>query len=86
MTESKHTPGPWYIQPDRRYYVIYSEECGALADVQADLPKANAQLIAAAPDLLVALEELIAAPNKKRPAEVWEAARAAIAKARGVEA
>lgn len=41
------------------------------------------QLIAAAPDLLAALEELCLAPNKHRPDEYWEAARVAIAKAKG---
>lgn len=40
-------------------------------------------LALAAPDLLAALEELCLAPNKHRPEEYWEAARAAIAKAKG---
>lgn len=41
------------------------------------------RLALAAPDLLAALEELCLAPNKHRPDEYWEAARAAIAKAKG---
>ncbi len=41
------------------------------------------KLQTAAPDLLAALEELCLAPNKHRPDEPWEAARAAIAKAKG---
>jgi hypothetical protein len=41
------------------------------------------RLALAAPDLLAALEELCLAPNKHRPDEYWEAARAAIAKAQG---
>jgi type VI protein secretion system component VasF len=45
--------------------------------------KADARLIAAAPELLAALEALAVLPNKHRPEEMWEAARAAIAKARG---
>ena len=34
-------------------------------------------------DLLAALRELVAAPNKKRPEHVWAEARAAIEKAEG---
>lgn len=45
--------------------------------------RANARLIAAAPELLEALIELCAAPNKHRPERVWDQARAAIAKAKG---
>jgi hypothetical protein len=41
------------------------------------------RLALAAPDMLAALEELCLAPNKHRPDEYWEAARAAIAKAKG---
>ena len=90
----EHTPGPWrsfagaiYIgehtapvfiartcHPDR-------EKGASIADGHERL--ANADLIAAAPELLEALEALVLLPNKQRPAEVWEAARAAIAKARG---
>lgn len=45
--------------------------------------EANARLWAAAPDLLAALVELVAVPNKHRPDRVWNEARVAIAKATG---
>jgi hypothetical protein len=45
--------------------------------------EANARLIAAAPDLLAALEALVGSFEKHRPKEYWDAARAAIAKAKG---
>ena len=44
---------------------------------------ANADLMAAAPELYAALVELLEVPNKKRPAHVWEAAYAAVQKAEG---
>jgi type VI protein secretion system component VasF len=91
MTNTQHTPGPWSSDTDA-YVVNNSDE--VLADVfyveshSPDLDprlirKANARLIAAAPELLAALQALVALPNKHRPEEMWEAARAAIAKATG---
>jgi hypothetical protein len=84
-----HTPGPWEPLTDRHCELLIfapsAEEfvCG----VTVFLPdaEANARLIAAAPDLLVSLKEML---------EVWEEdpaygamhaekARAAIAKAEG---
>lgn len=44
---------------------------------------ANARLIAAAPDMLVALQNLVNSFEKHRPKEYWDAARAAISKATG---
>ena len=93
---TQHTPGPWTIKFFRsiepNHALICAEDwhdfasvvvrfCGDDTDDATGL--ANARLIAAAPDLLAALEELCLAPNKHRPDEYWEAARAAIAKAKG---
>lgn len=44
----------------------------------------DARLIAAAPDLLAVLEALEGSFEKHRPKAMWDAARAAIAKARGL--
>ena len=61
MTD-KHTPGPWkvitldghtYINPDRD-----SGEYALIARIQQNGNQANARLIAAAPELLKALENL----------------------------
>ncbi len=49
-----------------------------------DESRANADLIAAAPDLLEALEALVNSFEKHRPKALWDAARAAILKARGM--
>lgn len=88
------TPGPWRVAPESvgRYKVVAAnggkvvgEACGY--NVQAD---ENARLIAAAPDLLVALERIVQL-NDKLPEEhpsrlshgEYAQACAAIMKARG---
>ena len=96
---SKHTPGPWEIQehPNGIYKYISGPEHLEFAQVvwcmeddeRSPECEANARLIAAAPELLEAVEELLACtegqaiynfmePQKKK-------ARAAIAKAKGEE-
>jgi len=95
----QHTPGPWervssadwdgaHVIDARVRIVAECHGCdipGALGDVGVDEAKANAYLIAAAPELLAALEGLLADPylshsiNNDRMAP----ARAAIAKAKG---
>jgi hypothetical protein len=93
---NKHTPGPWHIEredsPDaewsRRFPTIIADEYevvgneGFYGDLETDM--ANARLIAAAPDLLEALEFVI-----RGVPDTWEGvqkARAAIAKATGENA
>lgn len=55
------TPGPWVFDASARGAVIYQDMTGTVATVPADLCgyQANAALIAAAPDLLAALDELL---------------------------
>ena len=62
----KHTPGPWSVDPDspnkfkvvtnRRYGGVIAETTAWWVDTQT--ARANAKLIAAAPDLLEAVERL----------------------------
>ncbi len=68
MTEVKHTPGPWvWVKDDSGYPVtdLKSEDGGIVMQVYeshggGDMPnKANARLIAAAPDLLEALQVIV---------------------------
>jgi hypothetical protein len=82
-----HTPGPWFAGGTTvwgsapgscRNTVADTATCGSITEAE---DRANARLIAAAPELLAALQELVAVPNKKRPDRVWGAARAAILKA-----
>ena len=94
---TQHTPGPWEAVEGNAHHGPFVTDIGdrTICDLYtldgADRPavfrpeeaEANARLIAAAPDLLAALEELCLAPNKHRPEEYWEDARAAIAKAKG---
>lgn len=57
---SKHTAGPWESS-DRYGMVVTKDKKGwEIADIRPDVPEfeANARLMAAAPDLLEALEEL----------------------------
>jgi hypothetical protein len=85
---SKHTPGPWRVVQDPTHLSlqVYGQtlalfECWRRSDEQIEL--ANARLVAAAPDLLEALEFVI-----RGVPDTWEGvqkARAAIAKATGGE-
>lgn len=61
---SNHTPGPWYFNDDFNEHQVFSDQ-GAynlIADVvsRGEDTEANARLIAAAPDLLIACEQMIA--------------------------
>lgn len=92
---SKHTPGPWtlngfYIEFDAATRIATASNwrmSGVDAHAEA---KANARLIAAAPDLLEVLEQFVAwvdAPSESAFSDSQlAAARAAIAKAKGEQA
>ena len=96
---TKHTPGPWTMHP--RFddgaevraiapvaWCSVASTVGSSGDQSIDAAeaRANARLIAAAPDLLAALDRLErlsgSAMGTDDPARVF--ARAAIAKAKGV--
>jgi hypothetical protein len=84
MTD-QHTPGPW--GDDRKPVVVRGLTWVAHANYPTITGEANARLIAAAPDMLEALEDLLNYVGG------WDApadhpcgrARAAIAKARGTQ-
>ena len=99
---SKHTPGPWVVVGSRTKYVearlvgSLMQEVAACGPTLADegygqQQEANARLIAAAPDLLEALQELCEivedAIEQKSAKDLdsftLQPARAAIAKATG---
>lgn len=70
MTDAKHTPGPWFLSGSMTKYVEARIGNGFLQEVASvgptvadagygDQQMANARLIAAAPELLEALQELL---------------------------
>ena len=88
---SKHTPGPWMVaddcvrvitMPTADDYQIAHCDAGAFSPDYEECA-ANATLIAAAPDLLAALEGLLPMWESGIKEPWIEAARAAIAKATG---
>lgn len=98
MDNRNHTPGPWYLHHQSPDFVagdcdwsLQTEKAGAflLFCHHPEAPaKANARLIAAAPELFEALQRLVAAPYERDTlaggSEYMEAhrcARVAIAKA-----
>ena len=99
--QAKHTPGPWMMikYPGDKCYTIrtreaYRAESGEgpighipIAEICTDgqPDEANARLIAAAPELLAALENMSAVPDCYGPeaTAALRHARAAIAKATG---
>jgi len=98
MSDAKHTPGPWVILLDDDAIEIVGnadERSVPVADIMLDehtsfAPQmieavANANLIAAAPDLLEALENLLAVHEGQGGTKyhAGDIARAAIAKAKG---
>ena len=96
MSEAKHTPGPWRVEVDtgpeaaweRKWPTIHAEKyevvgCeGLYGDYETDM--ANARLIAAAPDLLNALQSIIDDIDSEFGTDCdYNKARAAIDKATG---
>ena len=83
--EAKHTQGPWRLYG----YDVGTAQDETLAVVCAmdgDTDEANARLIAAAPDLLAALEDIVQASDANDGNSLMHAIQAAqtiIAKARG---
>lgn len=78
--ELKHTPGPWEYHGGDDYTVILGP--GDTTDrplAEVNSGSADARLIAAAPDLLAALKEVVRLSDRKTVA--WDKAKAAIAKA-----
>jgi len=100
MTQAKHTPGPWHVGVRQAEQIVYDENGWAVANAtvhhgESNIPesKANARLIAAAPDLLAALEAIAEAAScgagchddvmQDALQECGTLASAAIAKAKG---
>jgi hypothetical protein len=95
----KPTPGPWKIQPIANAHRINAPIKGKLVAIAEVRPtqlrnsEANACLMAAAPELLEALEDciafldvcLMADPTNDNPDSPRQRALAAIAKAKGVQ-
>lgn len=86
--EAKHTPGPWHSSSNDRAngLVIYAKDGWAVADARVfharhtlDEARANVRLIAAAPELLEALQAVVRVAD--RATVEFDMARAAIAKA-----
>lgn len=97
---NKHTPGPWTAVSDPLHFnslttIIAGNVSGGIPQVRIDVGgksdiaelEANARLIAAAPNLLEALEALVRGmfdgPDESDAVMLVTNARAAIAKARG---
>jgi hypothetical protein len=90
----KHTPGPWRVHRDLNVESVTNKRgvatCGGHQNssnseaVDAE-NKANAHLIAAAPDMLVVCQDIVGAVFDSEFVRVQEMAREAIAKARGDE-
>ena len=88
-----HTPGPWEIESsfDPGYKSISAQKHTALAQVvwcmededRSPECEANAHLIAAAPELLEALEKVFTVMNDDMPVGLRKVCYEAIAKARG---
>lgn len=99
MNPAQHTPGPWILSNDGETILAHRAEgrmsdiveiaamdpVGDVADGDPDISAANAALIAAAPDLLSALEGLVEAVDSEDawPESTLDNAKAVIIRARG---
>lgn len=88
MTD-KHTQGPWaqidgivVVTPETHGYGTWIANCAVGGNTQEE-KLANAKLISAAPDLLTALRAVLSVADRKT--DEFDLARAAIAKATGVQ-
>jgi hypothetical protein len=89
---TKHTPGPWAAAPTDGGFAVYEDDGEGNGDHIQCIPghprgEANARLIAAAPELLSALRDMVQREAYLYPDSesnvILDAARAAIAKATG---
>lgn len=81
--QTQHTPGPWTAFKDMLGKWHVDHEDGHCI-IQGEKAEANARLIAAAPELLAALQNLLDADMTSESAiKVVHNARIAIAKAKG---
>lgn len=86
---SKHTPGPWQWSNGRLLHNVPGEYSDTILDIQDKVwrpTEEDARLIAAAPELLEALQDLDALrgpfpPSDEAVEAAWRKASAAIAKA-----
>ena len=83
MSETKHTPGPWHTAGDQGVQIrSQRDQIAKVWTMRGNEWKANARLIAAAPELLEALKAVLAnSLDSKGLADAHKQARAAIAKA-----
>jgi hypothetical protein len=87
--DSKHTPGPWEFDESFPAGAFVTATSGEIvADTffvagDTDISTANARLIAAAPELLERLEELLEYNEILRGSAVYKRAQDAITKATG---
>lgn len=89
---SGHTPGPWTVESLSEYgdVQVFSREHGYVADLTAGSAQeikrnqSNAVLIAAAPDMLEALERTVEMYEEEAPIMAADL-KAVIAKAKGQE-
>jgi hypothetical protein len=99
MSDTKFKPGPWYavnFRANSRAWKVTADLNNAVDDIcnvlgwfPEGIPEANARLIAAAPDLYAALDEVMlylpdfADDDQPAIVNAVKNARAALAKARG---
>lgn len=85
MSGFKGAPGPWFVSEgwDVESRVTGNMVAAAAGFEQSAEDRANASLIAAAPELLEALQDALHAHDKHGEHSEWDFARNAIAKALG---
>ncbi len=96
MTQTTHTPGPWILEKGKAHDLIVDKDGTPIAEINTfigpfgrDENNANAHLIAAAPELLRAIELIINSDMAQREEDEGNIstelsiARAAYAKATG---
>ena len=80
---SEHTPGPWHTAGEQGVQIRSAkDQIAKVWTMRGNEWKANAHLIAAAPDLLEALQDMVS-DHASLSAATLAFARAAIAKATG---
>ena len=84
IMSTQHTPGPWKIRKNDAYEEYWVQlEHYTVGPASIVFSNADADLIAAAPELLEALEDAAASLEDAGKHEAAKMARAAIAKATG---